>query len=153
MRPVTLHKTSCMLHTFLKMSCFPRRWFSRGNTWMRQGVTGFLAVWSTCLCLIFCKLLLGASRLVAGALHTLAPPLLLACEQWTHMWPKTNDQLDMKTVKPTRCYTMVYWNLWIAQHVSGIITPIIRSLRLYRRTQRVAPHCQGGKIVSVGLEL
>ena len=23
-------------------------------------------------------------------------------------------------VKPTRCYAMVYWTLWIAQHVSGI---------------------------------
>ena len=47
---------------------------------------------------------------------------------------------DMKRVNSTRCYTMVYWTLWIAQHVSGIIMPIIRSLRLYRWPQRVAPH-------------
>jgi hypothetical protein len=38
----------------------------------------------------------------------------------------------MKRVKPTRCYTMVYWTLRFAQHVSGIIMPIITSLRLYR---------------------
>ena len=48
--------------------------------------------------------------------------------------------VDMKRVKPTRCYTMVYWTLWISQHVSGITMPIIRSLRLYRWSQRVAPH-------------
>ena len=33
-------------------------------------------------------------------------------------------------IKPTRSYAMVYWTLWIAQHVSGITMPIIRSLRL-----------------------
>jgi hypothetical protein len=60
---------------------------------------------------------------------------------------------DMKRVKPIRCYTMVYWTLWIAQHVSDIIMPIIRSLRLYRWPQRVAPHCKDGTIVPVGLVL
>jgi hypothetical protein len=39
--------------------------------------------------------------------------LQLACWQSVHM----------KSVKPNRCYTMVYWTLWIAQHVSGIIMP------------------------------
>ena len=39
--------------------------------------------------------------------------------------------VDMKRVKSTRSYTMVYWTLWIAQHVSGITMPIIRSSRLY----------------------
>jgi len=29
-------------------------------------------------------------------------------------------------------------NLWFAQHVSGTIMPIIRSLRLYRYSQHVA---------------
>jgi len=67
MRSATLHRTSCMLHTFLKMSCFPPRRFSRGNTWMRHGVARFLAGCSACLCLRFCKLLVGASRFVAGA--------------------------------------------------------------------------------------
>ena len=59
---------------------------------------------------------------------------------------------DMKRVKPTRCYTMVYWTLWFTQHVSGIIMPIIRSLQLYRCPEHVAPHCKGGT-VSVGLVL
>jgi hypothetical protein len=48
--------------------------------------------------------------------------------------------LDMKRVTPTICYKRVYWNSWFAQHISGIIMPIIRSLRLYRWPQRVAPH-------------
>jgi hypothetical protein len=43
--------------------------------------------------------------------------------------------VDIKRVKPTRCYTMVYWTLWFAEHVSGIIMSIIRSLRLYRWPQ------------------
>ena len=73
MRSVTFHRTSCMLYTFFKIICFPPRLFSRGNTWMRQGVIRLLAGWLACLCLIFCKLPLGASRLVAGTLHTLAP--------------------------------------------------------------------------------
>jgi hypothetical protein len=63
----------------------------------------------------------------------------------------------MKRVKPTRCYTMFYWTLWIAQHVSGITMPIIRSLRLYRRPQRVAPHLGYGRLlvwcVAVGLSV
>ena len=53
----------------------------------------------------------------------------------------------MKRVKPTRCYTMVYWTLWIAQHVSGIIMPIVRSLRLYRWSQRMAPHLGYGRLL------
>ena len=56
------------------------------------------------------------------------------------VWPCIVD--DMKRVKPTRCYTMVYWTLWIAQHVSGITMPIIRSPRLHRWSQRMAPHQQ-----------
>ena len=44
------------------------------------------------------------------------------------VWPCIVD--DMDRIKPTRCYTMVYWTLWIAQHVSGITMPIIRSVRL-----------------------
>jgi hypothetical protein len=32
----------------------------------------FFAGCSACLCLVFCKMLVGASRLVAGAFHTLA---------------------------------------------------------------------------------
>ena len=44
------------------------------------------------------------------------------------VWPCIVD--DVKRVKPTRCYTLVYWTLWIAQHVSGITMPIVRSLRL-----------------------
>jgi len=40
--------------------------------------------------------------------------------------------------KPTRCYRMVLLNLRFAQHVSGTIMPIIRSLRLYRCSQHVA---------------
>jgi hypothetical protein len=59
-----------------------------------------------------------------------------------------NDKYDdMKRVKPTRCYSMVYWTLWFAQHVSGIIMPIIRSLRLYRWPQRVAPHFGYGRLL------
>jgi hypothetical protein len=54
---------------------------------------------------------------------------------------------DMKRVKPTRCYTMVYWTLWFAQHVSGIIMHIIRSLRLYRWPQLVAPHLGYGRLL------
>jgi hypothetical protein len=54
---------------------------------------------------------------------------------------------DTMRVKPTRCYTMVYWNLRFAQHVSGIIMPIIRSLRLYRCPQRVAPHFGYGRLL------
>ena len=50
-----------------------------------------------------------------------------------------SQEIDMKRVKPTRCYTIVYWTLWIAQHVSGITMPIIRRLRLYRWPQRMAP--------------
>ena len=34
------------------------------------------------------------------------------------VWPCIID--DMERIKATRCYTMVYWTLWIAQHVSGI---------------------------------
>jgi hypothetical protein len=59
----------------------------------------------------------------------------------------SNMCLGMKRVKPTRCYTMVYWNLRFAQHVSGIIMPIIRSLRLYRWPQRVAPHLGYGRLL------
>jgi hypothetical protein len=54
---------------------------------------------------------------------------------------------DMKRVKPIRFYTMVCWTLWIAQHVSGIIMPIVRSLRLCRRPQRVAPHLGYGRLL------
>jgi hypothetical protein len=65
--------------------------------------------------------------------------------------------LDVKRVKPTRCYTMVYWTLWFAQHVSGIIMLIIRSLRLYRWPQRVAPHLGYGRLLvscmAVGLSV
>jgi hypothetical protein len=53
----------------------------------------------------------------------------------------------MKRVKPTKCYTMVCWTLWFAQHVSGIIMPIIRSLRPYRWPQRVAPHLGYGRLL------
>jgi hypothetical protein len=64
---------------------------------------------------------------------------------------------DTKTVKPTRCYTMVYWTLWFTQHVSGIIMPIIRSLRLYRWPQRVTPHLGYGRLLvwcmAVGLSV
>jgi hypothetical protein len=64
---------------------------------------------------------------------------------------------DMKIVKPTRCYTMVYWTLWFAQHVSGIIMSIIRSLRPYRWPQRVAPHLGYGRLLvwcmAVGLSV
>jgi hypothetical protein len=63
---------------------------------------------------------------------------------------------DMRRVKPTRCYTVVYWTLWFAQHVSGIIMPIIRSSRLYRWPQRVAPHLGYGRLLvwcmAVGFE-
>jgi hypothetical protein len=63
----------------------------------------------------------------------------------------------MKTVNPTRCYTMVYRTLWFAQHVSGIIMPIIRILRLYRWPQRVAPHLGYGWLLvwcmAVGLSV
>ena len=55
--------------------------------------------------------------------------------------------VDMKRVKPTRCYPMVYWTLWVAQHVSGITMPIIRSSRLYKWTQHMAPHLGYGSIV------
>jgi hypothetical protein len=65
--------------------------------------------------------------------------------------------INMKTVKPTRCYTMVYWTLWITQHVSGITMPIIRSLWLYRRPQRMAPHLGYGRLLiwcmAVGLSV
>ena len=54
---------------------------------------------------------------------------------------------DMKRVKPTRCYTMVYRTLWIAQYVSGIIMPTVRSLRLYRWPQRVAPRRGYGRLL------
>jgi hypothetical protein len=54
---------------------------------------------------------------------------------------------DRKRVNPTKCNTMVYWTLWIAQHVSDIIMPIIRSLRLYRWPQRVAPHLGYGTLL------
>jgi hypothetical protein len=49
------------------------------------------------------------------------------------------------------------WTLWFAQHVSGIIMPIIRSLRLHRRSQRVAPHLRYGRLLvwcmAVGLSV
>ena len=61
------------------------------------------------------------------------------------VWPCIVD--DMKRVKRTRCYTMVYWTLWIAQHISGITMPIVRSLRLYRWSQRVAPHLGYGRLL------
>ena len=54
---------------------------------------------------------------------------------------------DMKRVKPTRCSTVVYWTLWIAQHVSGITIPIVRSLRLYKWPQRMAPHLSYGRLL------
>ena len=54
--------------------------------------------------------------------------------------------IGMERIKPTRCYTMVYWTLWIAQHVSGITMPIIRSSRLYRWSQRMAPHFGYGRL-------
>ena len=53
----------------------------------------------------------------------------------------------MKRVKPIRCYTMVYWTLWITQHVSGITMTIVRSLRLYRWSQRMAPHLGYGRLL------
>ena len=63
----------------------------------------------------------------------------------------------MKRVKPPRCYTMVYWTLWFPLRVSDINMPIIRSLRLYRWPQRVAPHLgYGGLLVwcmAVGLSV
>ena len=61
------------------------------------------------------------------------------------VWPCIVD--DMKRVKPTWCYTMVYWTLWIAQHVSGITMPIIRTSRLYRWYQRMAPHLGYGRLL------
>jgi hypothetical protein len=54
---------------------------------------------------------------------------------------------DTKRIKPTRRYAVVYWTLWFAQHVSGIVMPIIRSLRLYRWPQRVAPHLGYGRLL------
>ena len=54
---------------------------------------------------------------------------------------------DMERIKPTRCYTMVYWTLRIAQHVSGITMPIIRSSRLYRWSQRMVPHLSYGRLL------
>jgi hypothetical protein len=63
----------------------------------------------------------------------------------------------MKRVKPTRCYSVVYWTLRFAQPVSGIIMPIIRSLWLYRWPQRVAPHLGYGRLLvwcmAVGLSV
>ena len=71
------------------------------------------------------------------------------CKQWKlflmSVWPCIVD--DMKRLKPTRLYTMVYWTLWIALHVSGITMPIVRSSRLYRWSQRMAPHCKDGIVV------
>ena len=57
------------------------------------------------------------------------------------------QEINMKRVKPTRCYTMVYWTLWIAQHVSGSTMPIVRSLRLYRWPQHMAPHLGYGRLL------
>ena len=61
------------------------------------------------------------------------------------VWPCIVD--DIKRVKPTQCYTMVYWTLWIAQHVSGITMPIVSSLRLYRWSQLMAPHLGYGRLL------
>ena len=61
------------------------------------------------------------------------------------VWPCIVD--DMKRVKRTRCYTVDYWTLWIAQHVSGITMPIIRGSRLYRWSQRMAPHLGYGRLL------
>ena len=77
---------------------------------------------------------------------------------WQHLLSVCPCIVDnMKRVNPTRCYAMVYWTLWIAQHVSGIIMPIIRSLRLYRWPQRVAPDLGYGRLLvwcmAVGLSV
>ena len=61
------------IHTFFKMICFQPRRFYRGNTWVRWGVARFLAGRSACLCLVFCKFLVGAATFVVVALH---PPCL-----------------------------------------------------------------------------
>ena len=70
---------------------------------------------------------------------------------------QTVVSVDMKRVKPTRCHTMVYWTLWFAQHVSGIIVPIIGSLRLYRWSLRVEPRLGCGRLpvwcMAVGLSV
>ena len=81
--------------------------------------------------------------------HYYIPFSLFLISRRTHhlssVWPCIVD--DMKRVKPTRCYTMVYWTLWIAQHVPGITVPIVRSLRLYRWSQRLAPHLGYGRLL------
>ena len=52
----------------------PRRWrFSRGNTWIRQGVPRFLVGCSASSCLTFCKFVVGAARFVVGVVHPFAP--------------------------------------------------------------------------------
>ena len=76
------------------------------------------------------------------------PPSLISLNRGTSLmsvWPCIVD--DMERIKPTRCYTMVYWTLWIAQHVSGITMPIIRSSRLYRWSQHMASHLGYGRLL------
>ena len=50
---------------------------------MGQGVAYLLAGLSTCLSLIFCKFLVGASRFVRGVCHPLATPWLRV---WCVLW-------------------------------------------------------------------
>jgi hypothetical protein len=95
---------------------------------------------------------------VAGLVHGCrfeCPVRGMLHESCTSVCPCIAD--DMKRVKPTRCYTVVYWTLRFAQPVSGMIMPIIRSLWLYRWPQRVAPHYGYGRFlvwcVAVGLSV
>ena len=69
--------------------------------------------------------------------------LILRCKLGTCLITTTEDKSSRSLAwyeerEPTRGYTMVLLNLRLAQHVSGTIMPIIRSLRLHRCSQHVA---------------
>jgi hypothetical protein len=53
------HRRKHLAYTFFQMSCLQLQLFNKGNSWCG---------WWVCLCMIFCKLLVDATRFVMGAL-------------------------------------------------------------------------------------
>jgi hypothetical protein len=58
-----------------------------------------------------------------------------------------NEVYVFKRVKPTRCYTMVYWTLWFDQHVRALLCPSSGACDYTDGPSVMAPHLGYGRLL------
>jgi hypothetical protein len=102
LRSVTMYKKPCISIYFWKWVVFQQRLFNKGNnSWMRQGVARFLAGWSACLSLIFCKFLVDPSTFVVAEFHPVTSPRWRASAGCNVLVVKTLTQYSRQSSEST----------------------------------------------------